>query len=364
MEKKTPLYEKHLEYGGKVIEFGGWLLPVQYKGIIEEHNAVRKQVGLFDVSHMGEFYVEGEQALDYLQYLLTNDFSQQEDTQIQYTTMCYPDGGVVDDLLVYKYSPEKFLLVVNAGNIDKDWEWCNKAAEGFKVKLTNASDEVAELALQGPNAEKLLQTLTDTDLSAIKYYYFAPVCKIAGVEAMVSRTGYTGEDGFEIYLKPQDIGKLWDLLLKEGQAFGILPAGLGCRDTLRFEACLPLYGHEISEKISPLMAVMPRFVKLDKPSDFIGKQALAVQKAEGVKQKIVGLEILGRGIARADYPVLNDGKVIGHITTGSPSPTLGKNIAMALVDVEHAKAGTEMAVEIRGKGVEAVTIPRPFYKRA
>lgn len=364
MEKKTPLYDKHLEYGGKVIEFGGWLLPVQYKGIIEEHNAVRNQVGLFDVSHMGEFLVEGEQAFDYLQYLLPIDCSQLAPKQIQYSPMCYPDGGVVDDLLLYKYSDQKYMLVVNAGNINKDWEWCTKSAAGFNVTLTDCSAQIAELALQGPNAAKLLQSLVDVDLSQMGYYWFEPVCMLNGVEVLISRTGYTGEDGFEIYLSNDKIAGIWDLLLKEGQVHGIMPAGLGCRDTLRFEACMPLYGHELSEKITPLMAGMPRFVKVDKKEDFIGKAALTEQKAAGAKQKIVGLEIIGRGIARADYPILKDGKAIGHVTTGSPAPTIGKNLAMALIDAEYAKVGTEVSVEIRGKAVQAVLVARPFYKRA
>lgn len=364
MSKKTPLYDKHVEYGGKVIEFGGWLLPVQYKGIIDEHNAVRQRVGLFDVSHMGEFLVEGAQAFDFVQYLLPIDCTEQADQQIQYTPMCYPDGGVVDDLLVYKYSKDKYMLVVNAANIDKDWQWCNEAAAGFDVKLTNLSDTTAELALQGPKAQELLQTLIDVNLEDIKYYWFKPNCTIQGIKALVSRTGYTGEDGFEIYLDPQDAPDMWDLLLKAGEAYGILPTGLGCRDTLRFEASMPLYGHELSATITPLMAGMPRFVKLDKLCDFIGKQALAQQKAEGVKQKVVGLEIIGRGIARAEYPVVKDGQTIGVVTTGSPAPTLGKNLAMALVAAEHAKAGTPLAVEIRGKAVEAVVVPKPFYKRA
>lgn len=362
--KKTPLYDKHIQCGGKVIEFGGWLLPVQYKGIIDEHHAVRKQVGLFDVSHMGEFIVEGDQAIAYLQYLLTNDFSAMQSKQIQYSPMCYPSGGTVDDLLVYKYTDQKFMLVVNAANIDKDWSWALDAAKGFDVTLTNISDQTAQIALQGPLAEKLLQPLTATDLSNIKYYWFEPECTIEGIPAIISRTGYTGEDGFEIYLQPADAPKLWDILLDKGQEFGIMPAGLGCRDTLRFECCMPLYGHELSAEITPLMAGMPRFVKLDKAEDFIGKQALAEQKAAGLQKRLVGLEMVGRGIARAEYPVLKDGEPIGIVTTGSPAPSLGKNLALALIDAEYNAIGTELDVEVRGKPVAAKVISRPFYKKA
>lgn len=362
--KKTPLYDKHIECGAKVIEFGGWLLPVQYKGIIDEHHAVRKQVGLFDVSHMGEFMVEGEQALSYLQYLLTNDFSTMQAKQIQYSPMCYPDGGTVDDLLVYKYNDYKYMLVVNAGNIDKDWAWALEATQNFDVKLTDVSPETAQLALQGPKAEQLLQQLTDTKLSEMKYYWFEPECTVAGIPVIISRTGYTGEDGFEIYLRPEAAPKLWDILLDKGQEFGIMPAGLGCRDTLRFECCMPLYGHELSAEITPLMAGMPRFVKLDKQEDFIGKKALAEQKAAGMKKRLVGIEVIGRGIARAGYPVLKDGKQIGVVTTGSPAPSLGKNMALAIIDAEFNAIDTDVAVEVRGKPVEAKVAARPFYKKA
>lgn len=362
--KKTPLYDKHIEYGGKVIEFGGWLLPVQYKGIIDEHHAVRKQVGLFDVSHMGEFMVEGEQALAYLQYLLTNDFSTMQAKQIQYSPMCYPDGGTVDDLLVYKYNDYKFMLVVNAANIDKDWAWALDAAQNFDVKLTDISSQTAQIALQGPKAEQLLQQLTDTKLGEIKYYWFEPECTVEDIPVTISRTGYTGEDGFEIYLRPEAAPKLWDVLLDKGKEFGIMPAGLGCRDTLRFECCMPLYGHELSAEITPLMAGMPRFVKLDKQEDFIGKQALAEQKAAGMKKRLVGLEVIGRGIARADYPVLKDGKQIGVVTTGSPAPSLGKNMALAIIDAQFNAIDTELAVEVRGKPVAAKVVARPFYKKS
>lgn len=361
--KKTPLYDKHIECGGKVIEFGGWLLPVQYKGIIDEHHAVRKQVGLFDVSHMGEFMVEGEQACAYLQYLLTNDFKAMQTNQIQYSPMCYPDGGTVDDLLVYKYNDCKFMLVVNAANIDKDWAWALDATQGFDVQLSNISEQTAQLALQGPLAEKLLQPLTATDLSQIKYYWFEPNCIIEGMSVIISRTGYTGEDGFEIYLQPEDAPKLWTILLDKGQEFGIMPAGLGCRDTLRFECCMPLYGHELSATITPLMAGMPRFIKLDKTENFIGKQALAEQKTAGLTKRLVGIEMIGRGIARADYPVLKDGKQIGIVTTGSPAPSLNKNLALAMIDAQFNAIDTPIDVEVRGKAIAAKVISRPFYKK-
>lgn len=361
--KKTPLYDTHVKYGGKIVEFGGWLLPVQYSGIIEEHNAVRTKAGLFDVSHMGEIWAAGEGAFDFLQNLVTNDLAGMEGGQIRYSPMCYKDGGTVDDLLVYKYEDDLYLIVVNAANIEKDWNWMQENAAGFAVVLTNKSDETAQLALQGPAAVAILSKLTTAPIENITYYHFLPEVIVAGKKALVSRTGYTGEDGYEIYCDPADVTALWEALMDAGKEAGLLPTGLGCRDTLRFEACLPLYGHELSAEITPLMAGLGRFVKLDKAA-FNGLEALKAQKVAGLPQKVMGVEVTGRGIARAGYPVKAEGKVVGYVTTGSPAPSLGKNMALALIDAAYAEIGKEITVEVRGKDIEAVIVAKPFYKRS
>lgn len=362
MTKQTPLYETHLRYSGKIVEFGGWLLPVQYSGIIAEHQAVREKAGLFDVSHMGEVLVKGPDALAYLQQLVTNDVARMADTQVQYTPMCYLDGGVVDDLLIYRYGLEEYMLVINAANIDKDYDWLKQNTGGFNVTVDNISDETAELALQGPLAQTILEKITTAPLAQIGYYWFMPAIEVAGKQVMVSRTGYTGEDGFEIYCRPSDAPALWEALMTAGEPYGLLPTGLGCRDTLRFEACLPLYGHELSPHISPLEAGISRFVKLDKEA-FNGRAALAQQKEQGLKRKLAGFIMTDRGVARAEYPVLAEGRPIGKVTSGSFAPSLDKNLGLALVDAEFATVGQKFDIEIRGKNVAAEVIARPFYKR-
>lgn len=359
--KTTPLYEKHVELRGKIIDFGGWALPVEYSGILLEHEAVRTKAGLFDVSHMGEIIVKGEDAEKYLQMVVTNDISVLSNNQIAYTTMCYPDGGVVDDLLVYKYSNVDYLLVVNASNTDKDYEWLEKHAFG-NVEVKNVSNEFAQLALQGPEAQTILQRLVKEDLNEIEFYHFKDNVDVAGIKALVSRTGYTGEDGFELYFASEDGPKMWDLLLETGKDEGLVPAGLGARDTLRFEASLPLYGQEIDKDITPLEAGLGFCVKFTK-EDFIGKDALAAQKAEGLKRKIAGFEMVERGIPRSHYEVYADGKKIGYVTTGSVSPTLKKNIGLALIDAEYAKENTEIEISIRNKNVKAKVIKKPFYTK-
>ncbi|HIU64939.1 MAG TPA: glycine cleavage system aminomethyltransferase GcvT [Candidatus Avacidaminococcus intestinavium] len=360
--KKTPLYETHVALGGKIVEFGGWQMPVQYSGIIEEHNTVRNKVGLFDVSHMGEIWVEGKEALDYLQHLLTNDIAIMREGETKYSPMCNFEGGTIDDLLVYKFNEELYLLVVNAANIEKDYAWMEQNIAKFEVTISNKSDEIGQVALQGPNATAVLSKLVPAEVTTLKYYHFIPGVLINGKKTLISRTGYTGEDGYEIYCMAEDVTTLWAELMEAGQEYGILPAGLGARDTLRFEACLPLYGHELSETITPLMAGIGFAVKLDK-ADFIGKAALKKQKTEGLKQKVMGAEITGRGIARAEYPVKAAGEVIGYVTTGSPAPTLGKNMALVLVQAACAEIGKAITVEIRGKEVDAVLVGKPFYKR-
>ncbi|NLY84634.1 MAG: glycine cleavage system aminomethyltransferase GcvT [Acholeplasmataceae bacterium] len=361
--KKTPLFASHQKYGGKIVEFGGWLLPVQYSGIIEEHAAVRTKAGLFDVSHMGEIWVEGRDALAFLQNLVTNDLAGMKNGQIRYSPMCYEDGGTVDDLLIYRYGETCYLVVVNAANIDKDREWMIKNMAGFEAVLTDKSDETAQLALQGPLSTAILSKLTGEAVADIAFYHFIDDVAVAGKKTMVSRTGYTGEDGYEIYCAPEDVTHLWESIMEAGREEGLLPAGLGCRDTLRFESCLPLYGHELSAGISPLAAGLGRFVKLDKAS-FIGREALVRQKEAGLPLKVMGVEVTGRGIARAGYPIKADGRVIGTVTTGSPAPTLGKNMALALVDAAYAEIGREIAVEVRGKEIAAVIVAKPFYKRS
>ncbi|MGO1059087.1 glycine cleavage system aminomethyltransferase GcvT [Planococcus sp. FY231025] len=361
--KRTPLFEAYSKYGGKTIDFGGWELPVQFSSIKEEHEAVRTKAGLFDVSHMGEIFVTGPNSLPYLQQLVTNDVSKIKDGQAQYTAMCYADGGTVDDLLVYKIEDGNYLLVVNASNIEKDFEWMQKTVTDG-VSLDNQSENYGLLAFQGPLAMEILQRLTEQDLSEIKPFRFKMDVPVAGHEVIVSRTGYTGEDGFEIYASPEAVVALWDRILEEGKADGAVPAGLGARDTLRFEACLALYGQELSKDITPLEAGLNFVVKLNKEEDFSGKEALASQKENGVPRKLVGIEMIDKGIPRHGYPVYANGELVGEVTTGTQSPTLKKNIGLALVKSEFAELGTELQVEIRNKRLKAKTAETPFYKRS
>lgn len=360
--KKTPLYDEHVKLKGKVVNYAGWLLPVQYEGLVPEHNAVRNEAGVFDVSHMGTISVTGKDAESFLDYLMTNDISKVKDKQIVYTFMCYPNGGVVEDLLVYKYNNEKFLLVVNAANVDKDLDWINEHKKDFDVEIEDLSPDTCILALQGPSARKILQKLTDTDLSQVKFFYLEDNVKVNGINAMISRTGYTGEDGFEIYVKNEDVVKLWNDLLEVGKEEGLKPTGLGCRDTLRFEASLPLYGQEISPEISPLEGSFKFFVKLKKDADFIGKEALTKQWEDGLERVLVGFELLGRGIPREGYEVYKDGEKIGHVTTGYMSPTLKKSIGNALISTEETELGNEIDIMIRNKPVKARIIDRNFLK--
>lgn len=360
--KKTPLYERHQALGGKMIEFGGWMMPVEYTGIIEEHESVRQNAGLFDVSHMGELHVTGREAERYIQKLVTNSIEGAAAGRCIYSPMCYPDGGVVDDLLIYKNSGEDYWIVVNASNIDKDFAWFTQNVGNDKVKVENISDQIAQIAIQGPKAEKILQSLTDTELSLLKFYRFENDVTVCGEKALVSRTGYTGEDGFEIYLAADHAPAVWDQLLAAGKADGLVPVGLGARDTLRFEVALPLYGHELSQTITPLQAGLDKFVKLGK-TDFIGRDELLKQQAVGLQQKVVGFEMVGRGIARNSYEISKDGKKIGFVTTGNYSPSLKKNLGLALIDTAFAPVGTHFDVMIRNRAVEAVVVPVPFYSK-
>jgi aminomethyltransferase len=361
--KRTPLFGVYKDFGGKTIDFGGWELPVQFSSIKEEHEAVRTKAGLFDVSLMGEIEVKGTDSLNYLQKMMTNDVSKLKSGGAQYTAMCYENGGTVDDLLIYKISEDHFLLVVNASNIEKDYEWLKDHLEG-NVQLDNLSNKTAQLALQGPLAEQVLQKLAgDCDVSTIGFFKFLQEVNLNGKQALVSRTGYTGEDGFEIYCDAKDAVSLWKDILKAGEEEGVLPCGLGCRDTLRFEANLALYGQELSAEISPLEAGIGFAVKLNKETDFIGKHALVQQKENGLVRKLVGLEMIDRGIPRHGYPVFKGDEQIGEVTTGTQSPTLKKNIGLALIGTEYSGPETIVEVEIRGKRMKARVVTTPFYKR-
>lgn len=360
--KKTALFASHENCGGKIIDFAGWALPVQYQGIIPEHEAVRNAAGIFDVSHMGEVEVKGEEAFAFVQNLVTNDISVLEDNQVLYALMCYEDGGVVDDLLVYKFSNNFFYLVINASNVDKDFQWMLDNKGSFKVSLENVSGKISEVALQGPKAQQVLQKLTDTNLEDIKFFYCNRNVVISGVKCLVSRTGYTGEDGFEIYTDNERIALVWDKVLEAGKEEGLMPCGLGCRDTLRFEATLPLYGNEISKDITPLEAGLGYFVKLNK-ENFIGKDALVKQKEEGLRRKLVGFEMRDKGIPRHGYEAAVKGEVIGFVTTGYFSPTLKKNIGLALIDVNYGELGNNIDILIRNKPLKAEIINKKFYNK-
>jgi aminomethyltransferase len=361
--KRTPLFDIYKDNGGKCIDFGGWELPVQFSSIKEEHEAVRTKAGLFDVSHMGEVEVKGSGSLDYLQKMMTNDISRIKNGGAQYTAMCYENGGTVDDLLVYKFEDNHYLLVVNAANIEKDYRWLQDHVVE-NVELKNLSEDYAQLAIQGPLAEEILQKLAGkSTLSDIGFFKFQDELELNGIKALVSRTGYTGEDGFEIYCPAGSAAALWKDILKAGEPEGILPCGLGARDTLRFEANLALYGQELSADITPIEAGIGFAVKVDKEADFLGKDTLKKQKKEGAPRELVGIEMLERGIPRHGYKVFLNDEEIGEVTTGTQSPTLKKNIGLALIKAEHSLLDTEVFVEIRNKKLKAKVVPTPFYKR-
>lgn len=360
---KTCLHDKHVALGALMSPFAGFDMPISYRGIAEEHQAVRTAAGVFDVSHMGEFYVAGPNALRFLDRVFTNDLAGLADGAIAYGMLTRPDGGVVDDLLVYRRNRDSWILVVNAANIDKDFAWLNECLknEGLDgVELRNLSDGVSELALQGPEAEEVMRRVFGIDLKDLEFYTFREL-EINGTPVMISRTGYTGEDGFEIYAPDATIIEVWDALMADG----VEPCGLGCRDTLRFEVGLPLYGHELADDISPVEGSLSMFCKLDKPEGFLGSDIIARQKAEGPARRIVGLELLDRAIPRAGYEVLNlDEEVVGHITTGYRGISVDKSIAMALVDAKYAARDTELLVRIRRRTFPARVIPRRFYKKS
>jgi len=359
--KRTPLYEQHVALGARIVEFSGWEMPVQYSSILEEHRAVRTHAGLFDVSHMGEFKVDGPDALAFLQHLVPNDVSRLAINQALYTQICLPDGGTIDDLIIYKLEDKHYMLVVNAGNIDKDFAWVEKQAKDFHVQIINQSNTTALLALQGPESQSILQPMTKVDLSTIRYYHCEPGL-VNGINCIISRTGYTGEDGFELYCASVDAPKLWNDLLAAGKDHGLLPAGLGARDTLRLEASYCLYGHELDEETNPLEASLGWTVKLNK-DEFIGHDALLKAKEQGLKRKLIGIEMVERGVCRGGYPIYEEDQQIGVLTSGAPSPTLNKNIGMGYVEASQAIIGKAVFVDIRGKRVAAQIVALPFYKR-
>jgi len=371
MERKTPLYECQVKAGGKMVPFAGYLLPVQYEtGVITEHMAVRTSAGLFDVSHMGEVVIRGKDALKNVQRLVTNDCGKMYDGQVKYSPMCNDYGGVVDDLLVYRKSEDDYLIVINAANRLKDVEWMKQHLFG-EVQLMDISDEVAQLALQGPKAKEILSKLTEEASLPVKYYSFTEHVPVAGINCLVSRTGYTGEDGYELYCSNEEAEKLWDTILQAGNYTGtkekkedeniVIPCGLGARDTLRLEAAMPLYGHEMDDSISPLETGLGFAVKLEK-EDFIGKEGIVSRGTPKLTR--VGLNITGRGIAREACPVYLGEKLLGTTTSGTHCPYLGRPVAMALLQPEHSQLGTQVEVEVRGRRISAEIIPLPFYKRS
>jgi glycine cleavage system T protein (aminomethyltransferase) len=343
-----------------MVEFAGWEMPVQYSGVVDEHLAVRSRAGLFDVSHMGEVEVHGAGAMEFCQTLMPNDLARVKPSQAQYNLLLNENGGAVDDIVVYPLKPDHIFICVNASNTDKDFEWIRKHAGG-DIKVENSSARYAQLALQGPEAEKILQPLTSPPLGELKSFHFF-FGDVAGVRSLVARTGYTGEDGFEVFCEAEDAEKLWNALMTAGGPQGLKPAGLGARDTLRLERALPLYGHELDDTTTPFEAGLDWVVKLSKP-DFMGRNVLVRQKEQGVERKLVGLEMIEPGIARSHYAVSAGGQRTGEVTSGTKSPTLGKAIAMAYVRAEHAAVGGEVEVEIRERRVRGRIVPLPFYRR-
>ncbi len=356
--KKTCLYGSHVALGAKMSPFAGFMMPIQYTSITDEHNAVRNKVGMFDVSHMGEIFVSGPDAEKFVNHIFTNEIRGFEPGKVLYGMMCHENGGVVDDLLVYReFEPDHFLLVVNAANIDKDYQWICSQTEGFDVKVVNESDSWGQIAVQGPDSERIVTEILSLGEAAALTFYTYCESSWKGARMILSRTGYTGEDGFELYTTPEGICEIWDILLKAGVA----PCGLGCRDTLRFEAGLPLYGDELSDEITPIEAGLGMFCKLDK--EFIGRDALAAQKAQGTSRKLVGLEVHDKAIPRATYPVeTEDGTQVGTVTTGYRSITLDKSICFAMVDAAHAALGTALNVRIRKKVFPGTVIKKRFYQ--
>lgn len=359
MPKRTALYQAHKRLGAKIVNFAGWEMPIEYSSILEEHRSVRDSAGLFDLSHMGEIEVSGAGAFSLVQRLITNDASYLRPGKILYTPMCNPQGGIVDDILVYMTGEREFMLVVNAANTGKDYSWVLEESSG-KAKMQDISDETSLLAIQGPESEELLGSLTDMTLSRLGYYCFTRG-KVKNANALISRTGYTGEDGFELYLDPTCAEEIWGSILEVGRLIGLRPVGLGARDTLRLEMGYCLYGNDITEDTSPLEAGLGWAVKFDK-GDFVGREALSGQKHQGIERKLIGFEMIAKAIPRKGYPILKGQAVIGQVTSGSFSPTFRKGIGLGYLEVEYSQPGTEIQVKIRGKRCQAKVVPTPFYK--
>ena len=356
--KRTCLYDKHVALGALISPFGGFDMPIQYSSIIDEHNAVRQACGVFDVSHMGEVRVKGTDAERFVNHIFTNDITDAPIGKIFYGMMCYPNGGTVDDLLVYKMGEKDFFLVINAANIDKDVEWMQQHLEGYEVDFEHQSDYYGQVAVQGPEAETVVEEVLGLACKELTFYTVKTI-DTAGETVIVSRTGYTGEDGFEIYGSHDFIRQCWDKLIESGRC---KPCGLGCRDTLRFEVGLPLYGDELSADISPVMAGLSMFCKFDKP-EFIGRDALIKQKTEGVERRVIGIELEGRAVPRHGYPVLAEGRQVGEVTTGYNSMSTGKSVCMALVETAHAKLGTPLEIQIRKKTFPGIVVKKRFYDK-
>ncbi|WP_100010678.1 glycine cleavage system aminomethyltransferase GcvT [Lentibacillus sediminis] len=366
--KRTPLFPVYKEFGAKTVDFGGWELPVHFSGIKQEHETTRTKAGLFDVSHMGEIAVKGPKSLEFLQKMTTNDVAKLTPNRAQYTMMCYSDGGTVDDFIVYMLGEDDYLLVVNAANTEKDYEWMVKNNDFPEAELTieNVSDQYVQLAVQGPEAEAILQSVTETNLSEIKFFRFVQDVYFSSINdpAIVSRTGYTGEDGFEIYFPAASGVALWHLILEAGKEKGIQPIGLGARDTLRFEANLALYGQELSPEITPIEAGLKFAVKVNKDASFFGKERLKEQAENGLQRKLAGIEMIDKGIPRHGYEIFHGEEKVGFVTSGTQSPTLNKNVGLALIRTDLAEDGTELEVQVRKRRLKAVVVPTPFYKRA
>ncbi len=357
--RRTPLHNRHKALGARFVEFGGWEMPVQYSGIIDEHNAVRQRAGLFDVSHMGEVEIRGPRAFETVQHLTVNDAARLSDGQAQYSILCLPSGGVVDDIMVHRLSPERFMICVNASNIQKDSEWMRDNAGGAEV--IDRSDEFALLALQGPRATSILTKLTQLPLATLPRFGFSEA-PVAGRTTLVAHTGYTGEDGWELYCDPGDAAALWDAILDAGSDDNLAPAGLGARDTLRLESALPLYGHELDDTTTPLEARLGWVVRLAK-EEFIGRESLLRQKERGVDRQLIGFAVTGRGIARQGHRILHEHQEVGIVTSGTMSPTLGKAIGLGYVAPKYAGIGDNLEIDVRGRQVAAEIVRLPFYKR-
>ncbi len=358
--KKTPFHQFHIEHGARMVDFGGWHMPVRYTGDKKEHNAVREQVGLFDVSHMGEFLVRGKNAEALLQYITCNNVAKLRDGRIQYNVLMSPQGGFIDDILVYRRQAEDYLVVVNAANQEKDWNWIVEQNQSVGAELIHASESFAQLAIQGPKAVEVVAQLTSVPVQDMKYYHFAEDT-FAGVSSIISRTGYTASDGFEVYFHPQHAEVVWNAILDTGKAHDLTLCGLGSRDSLRIEGKMLLYGNDANEETTVLEADLGWVVKLDK-GEFIGRDVLARQKEEGVAKKWVGFEMIDRGIPRHGYPVCKQGQPIGEVTSGVYSPTFSKAIGMTYLPIAEAAIGNQIEIEIRGKNLQAVVVPTPFYK--